>query len=61
MEKLQSLKGLYVRQKKEWTEILTNLEGKNKYVVSTLDGHEIYYAAEDLQKLPEREINFMEK
>mgnify|MGYP001178416939 CR=1 FL=1 len=47
MEKLQSLKGLYVRQKKEWTEILTNLEGKNKYVVSTPDGHEIYYAAED--------------
>jgi hypothetical protein len=47
MEKLKSLNSLIVSQKKEWGEILTNFETKNKYVVSDEAGNMMYYAAEE--------------
>ena len=47
MEKLKSLKSLIVSQTKEWGEILTGFETKNKYVVSDEAGNRIYYASEE--------------
>lgn len=47
MEKLKSLDSLVVSQKKEWGEILSGFETKNKYVVSDETGNIIYYAAEE--------------
>jgi uncharacterized protein YxjI len=35
-----------IQQKKEWGEILTSIETKNKYVVKDLGGQELFYAAE---------------
>ncbi|MBN2211004.1 MAG: hypothetical protein JW709_06370 [Sedimentisphaerales bacterium] len=46
MEKLKAGNGLIVRQKKEWGEILTGFETRNKYTVMDTDGNELYYAAE---------------
>jgi len=47
MEKLKSLNSLIVSQKKEWGEILSGFETKNKYVVSDETGKAMYYAAEE--------------
>ncbi|MBS3733683.1 MAG: scramblase [Phycisphaerae bacterium] len=35
-----------VRQKKEWGEILTGFECRNRYVITDPEGRELYYAAE---------------
>lgn len=47
MEKLARCSSLIVRQKKEWGEIFTGFEGKNKYEVMDEAGAPIYYAAEE--------------
>jgi len=47
MEKLQSLNALLVQQKKEWGEILTGFETKNKYAILDTSGRQIYWAAEE--------------
>ena len=48
MEKLASTSGLVVRQIKEWGEILTPFETRNKYAVSdATSGDEIYFGAEE--------------
>jgi hypothetical protein len=47
MEKLKSLNSLTVSQKKEWGEVLSGFETKNKYVVSDEAGNRMYYAAEE--------------
>lgn len=47
MEKLKSLNSLIVSQKKEWGEILSGFETKNKYVVSDEARNRMYYAAEE--------------
>ena len=47
MEKLKSLNSLLISQKKEWGEILTGFDTKNKYVISDKSGETIYYAAEE--------------
>lgn len=47
MERLQSTSSLIVSQKKEWGEILTSFETKNKYEISDADSQSIYLAAED--------------
>ena len=47
MERLKSLNSLLISQKKEWGEILTGFDTKNKYVISDKSGETIYYAAEE--------------
>ena len=47
MERLASVEGLVVSQKKEWGEIITGFETKNKYVISDSMGNELYKAAEE--------------
>jgi hypothetical protein len=47
MENLTSLNSLIVSQVKEWGEILSGFETKNKYVVSDEAGNRMYYAAEE--------------
>ncbi|MCK5081799.1 MAG: scramblase, partial [Candidatus Omnitrophica bacterium] len=47
MEKLASVEGLVVSQKKEWGEIMTGFETKNRYVISDSMGNELYRAAEE--------------
>ncbi len=47
MEKLAATNTLIVRQKKEWGEILTGFETKNKYVVCDESGAELYAAYEE--------------
>lgn len=47
MEKLASVDALAVRQSKEWGEILSGFETKNRYVVSDPDGEPLFYAAEE--------------
>ncbi|KPJ99075.1 MAG: scramblase [Nitrospira bacterium SG8_35_4] len=47
MENLQSINALIVRQRKEWGEILTGFEQKNKYVVMDGSGRELYAAVEE--------------
>jgi uncharacterized protein YxjI len=47
MENLQSVSSLIITQSKEWGEILTDFETKNKYVVRNENGGELYYAAEE--------------
>ena len=47
MEKLKSLNSLLISQKKEWGEILTGFDTKNKYVISDKSGETVYYAAEE--------------
>ena len=46
MDRLTNVSGLLVQQKKEWGEILTEFETKNKYVVTDQDGTQLYLAAE---------------
>ncbi|MFC1890585.1 phospholipid scramblase-related protein [Thermodesulfobacteriota bacterium] len=43
---LSSTRRFFIRQKKEWGEILTNFETSNRYVISDEGGQEIWYAAE---------------
>ena len=47
MKKLEPLEGLAVRQTKEWGEIFTGFETKNRYVVSDPEGRRLYLAAEE--------------
>jgi len=46
MNNLTSRKTLIVSQKKEWGEIVTGFETKNKYVVQDEQGQQLYFAAE---------------
>ena len=47
MEELSFANTLVVSQKKEWGEILTAFEAKNRYVVLTEHGNELYHATEE--------------
>lgn len=47
MESLKPAKGLFISQKKEWGEILSGFEFKNRYVVYDAPGHELYWALEE--------------
>lgn len=47
MDELSVANTLVVSQKKEWGEILTGLETKNRYVVLTEHGNELYHAKEE--------------
>tara|TARA_B110000977_G_C11046443_1_gene480716 strand:- start:751 stop:1356 length:606 start_codon:yes stop_codon:yes gene_type:complete len=47
MRELQSVSNLVVTQCKEWGEILTYFETKNKYIVRSESGAELYWAAEE--------------
>ena len=47
MHELASANILVVTQKKEWGEILSGFETRNRYVVRSELGNEIYYAAEE--------------
>ncbi len=51
VQKLQSLNSLIVSQVKEWGEILSGFETKNKYVVSDEAGNRMYYAAEEASSI----------
>jgi len=44
---MSSSRGLVVSQQKEWGEILTGFETRNKYVVSDQSGEKLYLAVED--------------
>lgn len=46
MDTLAPLQGIVVRQLKEWGEVLTGLEHRNKYVVSDPAGTELLFAGE---------------
>lgn len=47
MERLSSVRGLFVSQKKEWGEVLTGFETKNRYAVLDANGSELYMAVEE--------------
>jgi len=47
MHSLSSINGLVVSQKKEWGEIATGFETRNKYAISEVSGHTLYLAAEE--------------
>jgi uncharacterized protein YxjI len=47
MEHLALLNALIISQRKEWGEILTGFEQKNKYVVMDASGRELYAAVEE--------------
>ena len=47
MQSLDTIKGLVISQKKEWGEILTDFETKNRYVVLDPSGRELYMAVEE--------------
>ncbi len=47
MERLSSITGLVVSQQKEWGEILTGFETKNRYVILDMSGSRLYLAAEE--------------
>lgn len=47
MEELASAEGLVVSQKKEWGEIFTGFETKNKYLVLNSQGEELFAALEE--------------
>ena len=47
MEKLKAAESLVVKQKKEWGEILTGFETKNRYAVLDASGQQLYWAAEE--------------
>ena len=47
MESLSSTSGLVVRQSKEWGEILTGFETKNKYAISDVSGERLFLAVEE--------------
>jgi uncharacterized protein YxjI len=46
MDVLESAKSLVVKQRKEWGEIVTDIEQRNKYVVSDPAGSELFLALE---------------
>ncbi|MFH2000338.1 MAG: phospholipid scramblase-related protein [Planctomycetota bacterium] len=46
MESLATASGLSIRQMKEWGEILSGFECRNKYIVLDQDGRELYYVGE---------------
>ena len=46
MNSLNATSSLIVHQKKEWGEILTGFETKNRYAIQTQDARELYFAAE---------------
>jgi uncharacterized protein YxjI len=46
MERLESIDTLVIRQEKEWSEILTGIEARNKYMVTDVSGNLLYMAAE---------------
>ncbi len=46
MDALTDVDSLIIQQQKEWGEILTGFETKNKYAVMNAAGKQIYYAAE---------------
>ena len=47
MDGLSSISGLVVSQHKEWGEILTSFETKNRYAISDVSGRRLYLAAEE--------------
>jgi len=47
MERLNSIDTLVIQQKKEWGEIITGFEARNKYSVKSASGEEVYFAAEE--------------
>ncbi len=47
MERLSSISSLVVIQQKEWGEILTGFETKNRYTISDVSGSRLYLAAEE--------------
>lgn len=47
MERLSLISGLVVSQQKEWGEILTGFETKNRYAISDVSGSRLYLAAEE--------------
>ena len=47
MDRLSSISGLVVRQLKEWGEILTGFETRNKYTISDVSGRRLYLAREE--------------
>ncbi len=47
MERLSSVIGIVISQKKEWGEIFTGFETKNKYAVLDTSGNELYIALEE--------------
>ncbi len=47
MEGLETAAALVIRQKKEWGEILSGLEHRNKYLVSDPAGGDLYAAVEE--------------
>jgi uncharacterized protein YxjI len=47
MEKLQQADTLVVQQKKEWGEILTGFETRNKYSIMNGSGEQVYLAGEE--------------
>ena len=47
MENLSAVSALVVSQKKEWGEIATGFETKNRYTVSDGSGNKLYVAAEE--------------
>ena len=46
MERLSSISGLVVSQQKEWGEIVTGFETKNRYAVMAPTGEELFLAAQ---------------
>ena len=47
MQELQNLDTLVVKQQKEWAEVITGFETKNRYAVMDTSGQELYWAAEE--------------
>ncbi len=47
MENLSAVSALVVSQKKEWGEIVTGFETRNRYTVSDASGNRLYVAAEE--------------
>lgn len=47
MDELTSIPGLVVFQQKEWGEILTGFETKNRYAIADVAGRRLYAAAEE--------------
>ena len=47
MEVLRDIQTLFVKQKKEWGEILSGFETKNKYAITDLSGNHLLFAAEE--------------
>ena len=46
MEKIESVDTLVIRQRKEWSEILTGFEARNRYEIMDPSGQMLYMAAE---------------